>query len=336
MTATLDQLCADVPLPGRRKLEHVHRERVVVGDLCMSALGLATSGDARDGGWITGSAAVLAGEPDVPAYFELVERLAVVDAIRDERRRYPLLDSAGGVVGEAAASEVFPESSSPTWAYSRSNGVAAHRTFAAAVAAAHRELVERDRVLRAWFGERVPARLHLPIPGARDLGSLYEVCAYSFSAPTDELAVAGVFAFPASADCPLVYGFGCAGDVEHALTRAADEAWQRSSFLWGEAIPNQAPAITPDALAHQEAFLWPGRHGLLRGWLHGEHARHRHEAPPRLTEREVRFADISPPELIGRVCVVRALHDAAVPLTFGAIHPRFPAAAPELAVHPIA
>jgi hypothetical protein len=183
----------------------------------------------------------------------------------------------------------------------------------------------------------------------RALSNEYDFQCYAFDAPrsdgvhtrgafADGKHAAGVFGFPLAGG-PLVYGFGARATEQDAVASAAAECIQRLGFLYGEAIPDAAPAPSPTPDFHQEHFLFPGHHAIIRRWLDGEHVEYRgclddsYAGPP----EEPLYADLTPPVLEGRLSVARALPRGHVPLAFGVglpiLVPRAPA---EIAVHPIA
>jgi hypothetical protein len=111
---------------------------------------------------------------------------------------------------------------------------------------------------------------------------------------------------------------------------------QRFGFLFGESIPEAPPepSSTPDY--HQEFFLNPAAHPLLRAWLDaidGPPARMPPAAPP---ESSAGFVDVTPPALRGRLWVAKAVCASAEPLFFGEPAPHRAAVRPDRRVHPIA
>jgi hypothetical protein len=271
----------------------------------------------------------------------LVERTSLVSAGRHESREFSLKDFAGRAMGRASVHRVFPQSNDPRVRFARSNGVAAGTNWRSACRAAQWELVERDRVLRSWYGVTRPRPLSLPSSMWRDaLGTRCDFRAYSFprASRSQRGSAVGVFAFPRSPEVALAYGFAADHDSKRALERAAAECLQRFGFLWGETIPTSEPAFAPTAEYHQEYYLQPSMHQRLRNWLSGEHAR----TPCTLSERTgvghvSEFADLTPDVLRGKLFVVKALPRCELDLTFGAGHPAVTGSLPEsFQVHPIA
>jgi len=273
------------------------------------------------------------------AFFELLERAAVVDRLACPRDAYEALDENGIPVGRLGHTEVFPESPEPErWQYSRSNGVAAAPTFARARLAARLELVERDRVLRSWFGGVAPRRLHRIRAGHRVFADhLYSVELYSFPenrAEGGRRDVVGMFAFPKCETVPFVVGTGAGPSSFSAVRRATRECVQRLGFLWGEPIPAAPPGFEPTPLYHQELYLCPSMQPRLRAWLNGHHDRSHAKSTPS-TEHPC-YVDLTPEHLLSRIRVLKALPAGELPLTFG----RRPAFcendAESYGVHPIA
>ncbi len=335
--AELDALEASAPLPEGWEIAESLFEATEVPGLSVSVAGLFAR--AADGREALGSAGARGAAPVARAYFELFERIAVLEALARPRARY----AVRGLEGEADSlefSEVFPEPPpSALFKYSRSNGVAAGPSWSAACASASAELVERDRLLRAWYGEGRPVRVSLPEDDAfRTLEPWYAFEAYSFPPPTtleSGLAVAAVFGFPKVAEAPLVFGSAAAPKLPSALTAALRECLQRWGFLWGERIPSQAPSFAPTADYHQELYLWPEMHAELRRFLQGGHAGLATlKGLPGGGAGPCRFVDLS---LARGPVVARALPRTELPLTFGRGHPFAHTGLPEsLSVHPIA
>ncbi len=296
---------------------------------------------------VCGSAAALDELPLSRAYFELLERLSVLVAMGRTSASFSVLDPTGARVSEISAEDLFAPPDGSQWRAARSNGVAIGPTWASASRSAHWELLERDRVLRSWYGESLPRS----IP-ARDVAALfpvgtaeaYDLRAYEFSAD-DEGVVAGVFLFPRGEE-PLVHGFAARSSRAAAAAAAARECVQRLGFLWGEPIPTSDPEIVARPDDHQEFYLVRANHPALREWLRGAHTRYRGalanpEAPsasggPDFAADVLHAVDLTPPELVGRLCVAKAIHPQRVPLVFGKGHPWLARTFAPLLVHPVA
>jgi hypothetical protein len=329
------------PLPeGWSELEVV--EDVFVADgVELHRAGIASV--APDGEEVTGSAAEAGSSPAARSYFELLERAATVEALRDRRLAYELRTFEGDARGTCSADELFPVSDDPArWRYARSNGVALHTDWQRAAHRAFWELSERDRVLRSWYGTLRPQRLRFDLGATALAGAAsYDWHAYTF--PENDRAhfsrgvdVVGVFGFPQYADAPLVLGFGARDDAAAALDAATREATQLLAFLWGEPVTDHAPELGPTPSQHLERFQFPANHALLRRWLDGAHLAYGNDAPARTGDASpVAFVDLTPSWLGGGHRVAKAFCAAAMPLAFG--DAPFGAHLPlEVRAHPIA
>lgn len=288
----------------------------------------------------TGSAASVTGHEVDRAYFELVERTCLLDAIDAPIPERTLLDAAGNVLGTCDRGQAFPMSPrDSSWAYARSNGVAAGSDWAAACAAAQAEARERHYVLSAWYGYSVPTRHSLDDRTLHELASLYDFEAYVFPAPENDgiepsLSVIGCFGFPKLREAPFLAGFGAAPELHAAERRAVRETLQRLGFLWGEAIPNVEPPLERTADYHQELYLWPPMQARVRAWLAGAHA-DRCGSFAAAAETRPGFVDITPEHLAPRLRVAKLVTGVGLPLTFGLGHPQVEGAA-ALGPHPVA
>jgi hypothetical protein len=332
----LDDLSSLYPLPISGSELETFSDTAIVSGVSIHLAGFATE---FDGECITGSAAALDEMPLFRAHMELVERLSLLLAMR---RGEPILlrDASGARVGLAPVSHVFPDNTDPhRWKWARSNGVAVAASWGDAARRARWELIERDRVLRSFYGEMTPRVVDDAerMPGALFGDYGFQTYAFGASDP-DGVHTAGVFGFPRG-NFPLVYGFGARPTLDAAVAAARSECLQRLGFLFGEAIPEVSPAASPTPDFHQEYFLYPGHHETLRKWLCGEHARYRgclNESYARVPAEPL-YADLTPATLERRLCVARALPRGHVPLAFGVGLPMLAPPAPmSVAVHPIA
>jgi hypothetical protein len=273
---------------------------------------------------------------------ELLERVTLLYRREVKQFRYPARDSSGAAVGFAFHDEVFPaDSAQDDWKYSLSSGVAAGEDLSKTCNAAYAELVERDRLLRSWFGGPRPIRFDSQLELARTLSpALYEIGTYVFPSTTDsrseaQLEVVGVYGFPKRDEVPLVYGTAASCTLAAALESAERECIQRLGFLWNESVPREEPDFAPTAWYHQEFFLWPASHKRLRAWLDGEHEDLTCRRARSACMDRPRFVDLTPEHLRGRIWIVKALADGIIPLRFGRFHPDTKSASPD-GVHPIA
>ena len=336
------------PLPPGWSAPEPFRESVVVGASVLELCGF--SAESAEGVQVAGSAASAAelGPPVCRSYFELLERASIVSAMNSGESEYDLHDAAKRRLGRAPHSRLFPKSPQcDRWRPARSNGVALHTTWPEACRRAEAELVERDRVLRSWYGESLPRRLTLPaelIP--EGLSAVANWSAHEFVASPDgldePLLTVAVVGLPNIEGVPLVLGFAARTDPREATKAAADEAVQRFGFLFGEDIPMAPPALSPTPDYHQEFFLYPPSQRLLQDWLDGEDLENK--ASPTRNRSDVsqpclgetRFVDLTPPHLSGRLFVVKAINARAEPLVFGEPAPHRRGTCAARRVHPIA
>jgi hypothetical protein len=340
MTTALHAALLDTsPLPDGWSSLEIVEDSVVADGVRLRRAGLASVGP--DGEEVTGAAAEAYESPVPRGYFELLERIATVEALRERAPSHDLMTARGESAGSQPASVVFPESDDPaTWRYARSNGVALHKDWATACERARWELAERDRVLRAWYGEIRPQPLAFPPTSPLRTTPTYEWVACSFPEPdlvsfSVGIEVVGVFGFPRTAEGALVTGFAARSDASSAFAAASVEAMQILAFLHDEAPPTSSPVMGPTPGHHQDRFQWHGNHGALRRWLAGGHIGFaRPRASPGIRS-EVAFVDLTPSWLGSSLRVAKAVCTTATPLTFG--EPPFSSHLPrDLRAHPIA
>ena len=347
----LSELLDSHPLPPGWALPEHFTETILVGSSVVELSGLLVVSPI--GEQITGSAASVSSSASATArsYFELLERVSVVTAMSDRTRDYELRDRLGRSAGHVSRCELFAESPEPDrWRPSRSNGVALHVTWQEACDRAAAELVERDRVLRSWYGESVPRPCELPeamIPAG--LQSLASWMAYELETGgcgvRSALTVVCVVGVPKIDTTPLAYGFAARPTRLQAIEAAASEAVQRFGFLFGEAIPQVPPSSAPTPDFHQEFFLCPSSHAVLYKWLRGisrseERPLEKHLPQKRQRQLEksdeVFFVDVTPKHLGRLLFVAKAICPSAEPLVFGQPAPHRADCNPAMRVHPIA
>jgi len=338
----LDHLCQEFPCAPHWGRPEVFSDVAEIEGVRFYLDGLAASADADK--TATGSAASVVGHELRRAYFELVERTCLLDAIDAPEPELELLDAAGNALGSCDRRVAFPVSpAGSSWAYARSNGVAAGADWAAACAAAQAEACERHYVLSAWYGFSVPEPLLLERGIERQLSAVYDFEAVRFPAPRDDgiepsLHVIGCFGFPKRSEAPFLAGFGAAPELHAAEQRALRETLQRLGFLWGEAIPEQEPEFGRTADYHQELYLWPPMQARVHAWLAGAHAGRLGPFPAAArasSERGVGFVDITPEHLSSRLRVAKMVTGVGLTLTFGLGHPLVEGAQ-VLGAHPVA
>lgn len=349
-------------LPEGWSAPEIFADTIAVDGLSLRRAGIAAT--SPNGQEVTGSAAEPALCPTERAAYELLERAATIEALSGPReadgearsdagpavRAFTLRALDGSRRGLVPSWTVFPTSDAPDrWRPARSNGVAIHRTWTEAARRACAELVERDRVLRAWIGETTPERMAFD-PKATVLAPIegYSWSAVRFpprtDADRDDLDVVGMFGFPDDPSRPFVFGYGTGASIDAALEGAIREATQILAFLWGEAVPAEAPSLAPHAGYHLDHWQVPAHRVLLRAWLadgHTQYARHARDAYgnvalPSLRVDDVTFVDLTPPWLaVESLYVAKAMAATAIPLAFGQA-PSMAHLPSELAIHPIA
>jgi hypothetical protein len=297
-------------------------------------VGLAAEGPGQQ--TATGSAAEVARPPLLRAYFELLERVSILEA-RRSAESLQVRDLAGTAYQTRASDRVFPPDACPErQRLSLSNGVALHRSWREACQAALAELVERDRVLRSFAGELPPTRIDCS-PGvlADAAAPHYEIQAFELGSDDGtsplRFQTAMLFLLPRSPQLPLVFGFGSAQQREAALNKAEREALQRLAFVWGEPLPQAPVSPSPTPEYHHDFYLCPANHVHLRAWLEGRRrSSHRAQARACFDGAGARFLDLTPPALQGKLAVAKAISPSARRLRFG--QPAYP---PDALPHPV-
>lgn len=309
---------------------------------------VAVTAEGPGGLQLFGSAADPIQPPIVRAYFELLERISVIEG-EAASELFHCCDSEGNFVSFIEKSKVFLQSDDPQqWKYSKSNGNALEKSFIAAARAAFLELIERDRILRSWFGQFSPRPVPITseyMPKALEKDFHFEV--FSFNPFPDNAGpeVIGLFGFPREKINPLVFSFGAGFTLADALSQAKKEFYQRLGFLWGESLPSTPPPFEASALYHQEFFLYPPMMERIKSWL-WDSAKSRSKLNSTNEEfniefKDASFVDITPRQLKGKLFVVKAQSEKLLPLTFGRKNPEvkkyFTGDVPEeLLIHPIA
>lgn len=268
---------------------------------------------------------------DARARFELLERMAVVDAMANAEALFPIRDLDGTIQGERASSELFPRSGAERWEYARSNGVAIGSSWAHACQHARLELVERHAVLRCWYGDTALNPFEQTVRNSR--ADIYDWQFASVPHAGAESVVVCI-AFPLQPTMPLLRGFAADSTRDQAAARAMGECLQGLVFLFEEPIPDEAPAVATHPGYHLDLYLWPPNHSRLHRWMAGER-RVEVDVPHRDSGRAgaVTYVDITPPALRDQnLWVARAIHEEMEPLVFGDGPPWVPSIGRE---HPI-
>ncbi|MCK5073064.1 MAG: YcaO-like family protein [Bacteriovoracaceae bacterium] len=246
-------------------------EVVKIDGLSIHLSAMAAQND--DGVIVTGSAGDLEKSPKDRARYELFERIATVNA--SKRSTLNVCDSHGKDTGTANGDEIFTKSASTDWKLSMSNGVAYHSDRHQAMQRAMFELVERDHILRSWFGECVPVKIK-ELPESikvvnKLLGDGYDFKAYIFGEEEiigTNVVTVGIFGYPRKKRLPFMMGFSADSSIETALEGALKESVQRLGFLYGEDV-SDLPAFEPTPMFHQDYFLLEENFCRIGKWLEG-------------------------------------------------------------------
>lgn len=342
MPRTLEEL---VPFQNLRSPIEVFESEFRLGDLSFKMIGLTTY--VKDLGEIVSSAVGTDEHTLDRAVFEMIERISVLHGENESKKEVPrqfiLYDENGSPRGQVMAGNVFPVSTQESkWKYSQSNGVAANKGFRMAALSAVRELIERDRVLRSWYGDFVPKhyKINESTPIGEALSDFYDLRAYCFGQ-----GVIGVVGFPRRNQRPLLLGWGSNSDLDLALSHALREAIQRIAFLWDEEAKLDFPSFRPSVDYHLDFYLNPKSFDQLKRWLEGDHFEMRKSYSPILSKtvdrEEILYVDLTPSSSHGNVRVVKAFSEERVPLTFGIGNPKLllsmdSSLGDKLGIHPIA
>ncbi|HKY63862.1 MAG TPA: YcaO-like family protein [bacterium] len=332
--SSLDELSDAHPLPGDWKKPELYEEVAETPSARLLLTGLTA--DHPRYGRVFAAAADFDEPQLLRCYFELLERVGILEAENREGGDFELKDQDDRPTGRISSSDLFPSSETPAiWQYSKSNGVAAHRDWGSACRNAQLELVERDRLLRSWYGQIQPAAIAFepPVTDPR-----YRFRMYAFASPRDPcpIFVHGLFAFPLSEEVLFAYGTGAGWSPEDATRKASREFLQMYGFLLGEKTETEAPPFAPNPSYHQAMNFRPESREKIGRWLEGAHSAFA-SAPetPGRAEPETRYADITPPSLASRIFIAKAVCPRRLPLTFGRARLRGAEKLPEeLLVHP--
>lgn len=323
------------PLPDGWSTPEVAGDEIEIDGVSVVRAGVAVL--APTGEEITGSAAAIGSDAsavEARAWFELLERVSTLGAIARDSD-WTVRDRAGAAKRVVPSDELFRTSPEPdVWRHARSNGVALHATWDEACRRARLELVERHRVLEAWWGRAGRERIANTSNGLVDRGASHDwrthrlVASPGCFAPDTEVVI--VAGFPRDGG-PMALGFGADESLASAKERATGEAIQLLAFLWGEPVAEEVRAPATDAMHHLEHYQTTVGQSVLRGWLE-------EDAQPRGAGMDralggVEFVDLTPRWLDG-LRVVKAIHPCALPLTFGS-SPHMAGLPPERRLHPI-
>lgn len=335
MKAELEKLLKKYPIPTELGTPELYDNCLQIDSFEIQLAGLALQ--TKYGMTVTGSAAEFSVCPVERAYFELLERLSIVDAEASGKSSFTVFDEKRKEISRIDSHSVFPASGTDAWRYAKSNGVAIQTSWEKACQGAKFELIERDRILRSWYGEVKPVELKeglslssLPIQA---LKKYYDFQIFGFE------KVVGVFAFPKAETSPRVSGFGAKPTLEASVEAAFRECMQGLGFLWGEEIPKTIPEASSSPEYHQEYYLHSLGIQKIQSWLNGgniKHAKSFSAVPMSSDPKDFQFIDLTPEWLPPGLVVVKAIHPSLLPLTFGGCRLHVANDFPEeLLIHPI-
>jgi hypothetical protein len=283
--------------------------------------------DISTGAIVLGSSANTVNEPE-RAFYELLERAWTVESLKDSKLK-----------------ELFPVSTSPSFVFSKSNGIALHTNLEMARASARFEVLERDAVLRSWFGEIKPELISLD-----DLAILtdqlafgYDVKAFIFSndeaiiSYDSEVRTIGVFAFPKKDNYPLIFGLGCRQTVKEAFRHAQSELYQRLAFVYSEDWQHnlEINLQNPTPESHLNFYLRKESHLSLKKWLSGNRYI---KSKRKSLNSKIIYADLRPTGMASDLFLVKVQQNDLLPLCFGDGYLDYVESWPNLEdrIHPIA
>ncbi|MGZ3698903.1 MAG: YcaO-like family protein [Bdellovibrionota bacterium] len=268
-------------------------------------------------GEVFGSAAGAPGSPLLErAYFELIERLAALEASFKKHPLITLYNLPRTRERKEPREKLFPKATKLT-CFPVSSGAGAAADWSSACQHAALELLERDLLIRSWYRANP-----VPIPTKLWLGEIsvdHEVDSFFLEGASPLPAeVAVVVAYPTKPDAPLSVGFGAGAEKPVALSKALAECVQRLLFLRGEPLPAQLPTLQPSAQFHQDYYLHPSSLPKLQRWLQPRSRKPRGLEPlAKLDSSQIWFADITPKNLKGRLAVAKAYHPRTIRGFFG-------------------
>ena len=307
------------------KMEKPFIEKLSLGKIESYMVGLQATHPML--GDVTASAVAQDQPPEEKAWFELMERIGIVRAMASDAVDLKVKPFSGDEISYLSKSIVFPSLIQPEttdFQHSKSNGIALHNTWENACRHAAYEAIERHFVLSTWLGTRRPRILKKAEPKFESLSGMYEVCQVEFGSTQvpsirERVYSCGVFLLPrmfsSKKKVPFVFGCGGHGSLKEALDKAEREALQRLSFLWGEDIPMEEPSFSPDPLYHQELYLWPKKHQMIKDWIQGRYF----EEDTSIDDGEIdlAFVDLSEYSLNDEHFIAKAFSEKIIPLVFG-------------------
>ena len=291
--------------------------------------GVGLSANHPEFGEMIGAAASIGDSPDDRAYFELCERITIIEnikkgpdscfEIRDLEGVSRSLRRASDVFGK----EVFEHPPESKFQLSKSNGIALHDSWEDACYGAAKEALERHHILNSWLGRVKPKLIDHPREsGLANLKDLYEVSYYLLGHSTVETLDESFFTVvayfkPKSEkidEIPVLYAFACEKTLDLAIRKAELELTQRLCFLWDEEIPKKEPDFMANPYYHQEFYLLPKNINILDFWLEGSFGGSEVYANKECISFE--FAELRS-DSFPQYYIAKALSDQTIDLFFG-------------------
>ncbi|OFZ82042.1 MAG: hypothetical protein A2583_15810 [Bdellovibrionales bacterium RIFOXYD1_FULL_53_11] len=307
-------------IPGRWKKPEEFRQEVDVLGIKLFLSGFSSSNGAME---LVGSSAGMDRHEPERSAFELLERITTVEA---EESGLIAFDKLDGICR-----------------YSKSNGIAIHTDKNTALQKSYFEVVERDRVLRSWFGDIANPVVLRSCPDVRLLGRLeplaavFDLRVFEFveNLSRSKTFVHGFFGLPKNDNAACFFGFGADSEESASIAKAVGEGLQRLGFTWGEKADFDPAAFKPTAIDHLLYYHDPARNGLIRRWCSNGNGRYLkfipHE-PPRCVWNNIALKSMQ-----DRIYAYQCKSDDLLPLTFGFDHPYARGLVPdEIRVHPLA
>ena len=276
---------------------------------------------------VVGSAASISKSPFDRSFYELIERITIIEGLKKGPHSiFPLRDLKGNLIREVDGEKTFGVDSftkNDSYQLSKSNGIALHDSWEDACYSAGAELVERHHILASWFGQTNVEKLDFkPDRDLSFLESHYNIDCYKLGESkvttfSESMVTAMVYLKPKaeySDKIPCVYSFSCKSDLADALTGATKEILQRIGFLWNEDLPNNPIEMMPNAHFHGDFYLVKENQKYLDMWL----ANSFFKGDSSFAEREIRleFIDISD-STVSEYKVAKAISKDTIDLYFG-------------------
>lgn len=282
-----------------------YRDSILVDSLRIE-LNLAISKNPQTGDSVTALVSDLsATDAKRYAYFELLKKISILQ-LMPQVHRLQTKNNAKKMID-----------------FYLKNGVAIHFRKARACENAKLELIERDRVLRSWFGQCKPTMIS-GVASSFDhkISNIYSISYYTIKLnPSDPYTTIGYFGFPKDPDLhPLFFGFGSATALEAACKKASHAAIQNLGRAWNKQSSSQPSPLDPTSQQQQEYFLLPSNHQKIKDWLDGKSSNNEYglkaELVP-LKNMQMNFFDITPAEFNKKFFVIKAESLQTIPFWFG-------------------